>query len=176
VVVHSFTHGLVTSASITGNRPRVGVLVLVNGAVQAPLAIFLGHRFGLPGVAVAGLIGAALTSLPGSAAVMRRSIELRARPLLTDLVSPWSVRAVPLLAVAALAGMFYQRLGVWASAAAASGICLVYVWHMRPFYAQGLPLDERWIGWLRTFHLLPPAEPVPAIVGAPLFENFEAPR
>src|SRR5262245_23733811 len=51
VVLHSFIHGLVSSASIIGNRVKVGILVLVNGELQTALAVFLGHRLGLVGVA-----------------------------------------------------------------------------------------------------------------------------
>ena len=173
VVVHSFTHGLMTSAAITGNRPRVGALALLNGALQAPLAIFLGHRFGIVGVPAAAVLGVAMTSLPGSLSLLRGSTDLHARALVVDLTLPWAARAVPLLAIAALAGAFYASVGVWIASVLASLLCLGYVWFLRPFYAEGLPLDDRWIRWLRRFHLLPPAFPGPA--ASPL-EEVGAPR
>jgi O-antigen/teichoic acid export membrane protein len=155
LIVHSFTHGLITSAAIAGNRPRVGFIVLVNGAVHAVLAVFLGHRFGLAGVGVAGIIGVMLTQLPGSFVLLRQTTDLHAAPMLDELLLPWLSRALPLLAASAVVGMFYGTLGVWWSALAAAVICLSYVWHLRPLYAEGLPLDARWAEWLRYFRLLP---------------------
>jgi O-antigen/teichoic acid export membrane protein len=161
VVVHSFAHGLMTSAAITGNRPRIGALVLVNGALQAPLAIFLGHRFGLVGVPAAAMIGVALTSLPGSAVLMHHSIDVSARRLVFDPAAAWAVRGLPVLVAALLVGLGYASIGFWLSAAAATALCVVYLAQLRAFYAEGLPLDERWIAWLRRFHVLPPAAAAP---------------
>jgi O-antigen/teichoic acid export membrane protein len=168
VIVHAFTHGLITSASIAGNRPRVGVIVLVNGAVHFALAVFLGHRFGLIGVALAGLGAVLATQLPGSIVLLQRTTDLRGRALLDELVVPWLSRALPLLAASTLAGALYQTLGLWWCAAAAAIAGLAYVWHLRPFYSEGLPLDPRWAGWLRYFRLLPAAPPS--------FEEVEAGR
>lgn len=174
VVVHSFTHGLMTSAAITGNRPRVGALALLNGALQAPLAIFLGHRFGLIGVPAAALVGVALLSIPGSVRLLRHAADLHARTLAVDITLPWAARAVPLLIAAAIVGAFHTAIGVWISAFAATLLCLGYVWRLRPFYAEGLPLDDRWVGWLRRLHLLPPGAPVASPVSA--LEQVGAPR
>lgn len=160
LIVHSFTHGLITSASIAGNRPRVGFIVLVNGAVHAVLAVFLGHRFGLAGVGMAGIIGALATQLPGSFVLLRRTTQLQAEPMLNDLVLPWLSRALPLLVASGLAGLFYRSLGLWWSAAAAAVVCLAYVWHLRPLYAEGLPIDPQWAEWLRYFRLLPTLAPL----------------
>ncbi len=159
LVVHSFTHGLITSASIAGSRPRVGFVVLLNGAVHVALAVFLGHRFGLLGVAVAGIVGSMLTQLPGAFVLLHRTTGLPLRPMLDDLVAPWLVKAVPLIAAAALVGVFYSSLGIVLSAVGAALVCAAYVWHLRPFYVDALPLDPRWAAWLRYVHLLPPEVP-----------------
>jgi hypothetical protein len=168
LVIHSFVHGLITSASIAGNRPRVGAIVLANGALHLLLAVFLGHRFGLVGVAIAGLVGSMLTQLPGSIVLLRRTTDLRMSALVDDLVAPWFARALPLLLMSAFVGVFHQTIGIWLSAVASGVLCLAYVWHLRPFYAEGLPLDPRWTEWMRYFRLLP--------APAPVFEEVEAGR
>lgn len=169
VILGSFTHGLITSAAIVGNRPRVGLLVFVNGIVQAPLAIVLGHRFGLPGVAWATLAAAATTSLPGAIALLRPTTSLRARGLVSEIVLPWAIRALPFVTVAALLGAFYQSLGLWRSGVAAAVLCVVYAWHMRPL-AAALPLNVRVTEWLVRFKLLPPL-PMPVTAGAAVDEE-----
>jgi O-antigen/teichoic acid export membrane protein len=124
VILHSFVHGLVSSASIIGNRPKVGALVLANGLVQIPLAIFLGHRFSLDGVAWAGLIAAVLTVLPGSIVLLRPTSSLSARGLASELIAPWIARALPWMAAASVVGALYQSLGVWMSGTIAGAIAI----------------------------------------------------
>jgi O-antigen/teichoic acid export membrane protein len=154
VVIHSYTHGLITSASLAGNRPRIGVVVVANALVHLALSVYLGHRFGLIGVAIAGVVAVALTQLPGSAVLLQRTTGLRPAWMIETLVLPWLARVLPVFAVAALVGALYQTLGLWWSAAATASLCAVYVWHVRPMYAEGLPIDPRWSAWMRYFHLL----------------------
>jgi O-antigen/teichoic acid export membrane protein len=172
VILHSFVHGLVSSASIIGNRPKVGALVLVNGLVQIPLAIFLGHRFSLNGVAWAGLIAAVVTVLPGSIALLRPSASLSASGLASDLIGPWAIRAVPWMLAAVLTGVLYQTLGVWASGIVAGAIGIGYAWQMRPLYAT-LPIEKRWAQWLVRFRLIPAPPPIPG-TGGPALEKVPA--
>jgi O-antigen/teichoic acid export membrane protein len=165
VLLHSFIHGLVSSASIIGNRLRVGVLVLVNGALQTLLAVVLGHRLGLVGVAWAGLAATAMTTLPGGIALLGSSASLTARGLMIEAVIPWAVRAAPLVALAGAIGVFYQSLGLAACASAAGLVCIAYAWQMRPLYAAALPLNARWTDWLVRLRILPPM-PMAAPAGA----------
>ena len=165
VILGSFTHGLITSAAIVGNRPRVGIVVFVNGLIQAPLAIVLGHRFGLIGVAWATVLAAAATSLPGAIALLRPTTSLGARGLLTEIVLPWTTRTLPFAAAAALVGSFYQSLGLWLSAAAAAVLCAAYSWQMRTLAAE-LPLNARATQWLVRFKVLPSPLPMAAAAGA----------
>jgi O-antigen/teichoic acid export membrane protein len=161
VILASFTHGLITSASIVGNRRKVGLLVLVNGIVQVPLAIVLGHRLGLIGVAWATVVAACITSLPGAIALLRPTISLGARGLVTEIVTPWATRILPFAAVAALIGAGYESLGLWLSAVAATLLCAAYAWHMRTLAAE-LPLNARVTQLLVRFRLLPPVLPATA--------------
>jgi hypothetical protein len=141
------------------------VLVFVNGIIQAPLAIVLGHRFGLVGVAWATVVAAAMTSLPGAIVLLRPTTSLGARGLLTDIVMPWMMRTLPFAALAALIGAFYQSLGLWLSAAAAALLCAAYSWQMRTLAAE-LPLNARVTQWLVRFKLLPSPLPMAATAGA----------
>lgn len=170
VLLHSFIHGLVSSASIIGNRAKVGVLVLVNGLLQTLVAIVLGHRLGLIGIAWASVAATAMTALPGGVLLLRPSASLTARGLMSEAVMPWALRGLPLLALAGVLGAFYQTLGLWLSAIAAGLICLAYAWQMRPLYAAALPLNARWTSWLVRLKILPPPIPVPATVG-PAFDT-----
>jgi O-antigen/teichoic acid export membrane protein len=154
VVLFSVIHGLITSAAVLGNRLRAGVVIFVNGVLQLLLAIFLGHRLGLIGVAIASLVAGAVTALPAGIWLLRESTGITARWLMTDLIVPWLWRFVPVATVAFVGGFLYLRIGVWTSAVAAAVLCLLYAWHMRPLYAS-LPLDHRVIDVLVRFRLIP---------------------
>ena len=156
VVFHSFIHGLVSSASIIGNRVKVGVLVLGNGVLHTLLAVVLGHRLGLTGIAWASLIATVVTALPGGIFLLRPNASLSARALMNETVMPWAVRGLPLLVLAGLVGAVYQSLGLVMSAAATAAICVGYAWQMRPLFAAALPLNDRWTGWLQRLRILPP--------------------
>ena len=166
VVFYSIIHGLITSAAVIGNRIHVGAVVLVNGVVQLALAVVLGHRFGIDGVAWAGLIAGAITSLPAAFVLLRPSTAIGVRVFVRDLFMPWLIRFAPVTAVAIAAGLFYRALGVVGAAVAAAVLCVAYAWQMRPIYAS-LPLDDRIVTWLVRFRLVPAApivpQPMPAI-------------
>jgi len=156
VLFHSFIHGLISSASIIGNRVKVGVLVLANGALHTMLAVVLGHRLGLAGIAWASLVATSVTALPGGLVLLRPNASLSARALMNEAVIPWAVRGLPLLALAGLVGAVYQSLGLVTSAMAAAMICSAYAWQMRPLFASALPLNDWWTGWLLRLRILPP--------------------
>jgi len=162
VVFHSFIHGLISSASIIGNRVKVGVLVLANGMLHTILAVVLGHRLGLPGIAWASLIATIVTALPGGIVLLRPNAALPARELMTGAVMPWAVRGLPLLVAAGVVGTFYHTLGLVLSAVAAAIICIAYAWQMRPLYAAALPLNPWWTGWLLRLKILPATLPLAA--------------
>ena len=154
VVLFSVVHGLITSAAVLGNRLRVGIVVFVNGVLQLMLAIFLGHRLGLIGVALASLTACAVTALPAGIWLLTESTGITTRWLATDLIAPWLRRFLPIATVAFVGGLLYLRIGLWTSAVAAAGLCLLYAWHMRPLYAS-LPLDRRVTDALVRFRLIP---------------------
>jgi O-antigen/teichoic acid export membrane protein len=157
IVCSSLIHGLITTASVLGNRLRVGSVTLVNGVLQAVLALMLGRVWGLTGIAWAALVAGALTAVPVGVVLLRPSTKLTVRQLVTELVGPWLGRIAPLLVVSSVVGVFYQSLGLVASAVLAAIVSLFYVWHMRPLYA-GLPFDAHWNQWLVRLRLMAPIE------------------
>jgi O-antigen/teichoic acid export membrane protein len=156
IVVGSFGHGLITAASVVGSRLRAGMLSMANGVVQPLLAVYLGHRMGLAGVALAALVAALVTSVPVGLLLIGDCTGEDARRLVRDEVAPWVVRAAPLAALAVLAGALHLRLGLWANATVMLAICAGYVWQMRPLYSA-LPLGASWTRWLAAFRLVPSA-------------------
>jgi hypothetical protein len=158
VIAYSFVHGLITTASVLGLRLQVGAITLVNGLVQAPLAIVLGYQWGLPGLAAAGLIGAGITSIPVGVLLLRFATGLRVDELVRALLAPWVARAGVLITAAALIGLFHRALGPVLTVALGGTLGVAYIWHMRPLYA-GLPVHARWSPWLIRARLLPSPNP-----------------
>jgi hypothetical protein len=154
--MYSLVHGLITTASVLGNRLKVGVVGFVNGVGQTFLAVLFGHWWGLTGVAAAGLLAAIVTSVPAGLTLLRPSTALSVRHLAGELIGPWLVRAAGIIALAAAAGAFYQSLGLVLSASIAAMIGTAYLWHMRPLYIE-LPLDARWTERLVRIKLIPAA-------------------
>jgi O-antigen/teichoic acid export membrane protein len=154
VIVYSVVHGLITTAAVLGNRLQVGAIVLVNGLVQVPLAIVLGHRWGLAGIATAGLIAAGITVIPACVLLLRSATALGVDDLVRALLAPWGARAGVLITAATLIGLFHKALSPVVTMALGSALGVAYVWHMRPLYT-GLPVHPRWSPWLVRARLLP---------------------
>jgi hypothetical protein len=165
VVYSSLIHGFITTASVLGNRLQVGVVSLVNGVVQTLLALALGSSYGLTGIATAGLIAGAITSLPAAIVLLRPVTALTVRHLARELIGPWLVRGTSIVVVSIVVGLFYRALGLVLTGAMASAIAMFYVWRMRPLYV-GLPLDARWADWLVRIRLSPPPGVLPPATAA----------
>lgn len=153
IVFYSLIHGLITCAAVLGNRPRVGVAVLMNGVLQLALGVYLGHRFGLVGIAWAGLLAGAVTSFPAGLMLIKPSTSMSTRTLVRELLMPWALRIAPVAIIAAIGGAAYGFLGPWLSAAGAVGLGIVYLRVMRPLY-NSLPFGPRVGAWLVRLHLL----------------------
>ena len=166
IVLSSIAHGFLASAAVLGRRMRVGLVALVNGLTQTLLAVVLGHRLGIVGVAWASLAAAAMTSVPAGMLLLREAAGFTLPSLVSDLLLPWLARIAPVAAIAVLIGLTSQALGVWLAAAAAVLVCAAYVWQVRPLLAD-LATEPRFAVWLRRVKLVasPPsiAMPVAAI-------------
>ena len=154
VVVYSVVHGLITTASVIGNRLKVGVVTLVNGLVQAAIALVFGRWWGLDGIATAGLVAAFVTAIPVGIRLLQPTTGLTAADLFRELMSPWLLRVSAIVVLAAIAGAFSIPIGLIGSGVIAAALVLLYVWQMRPLY-PGLPLDPRWAHWLVRIRLMP---------------------
>jgi len=156
IVVASFGHGLSASVSVVGNRLRVGILTVVNGVIQPLLAVYLGHRLGLVGVALAMLVAASVSLLPVGMTLLGVYARVAPGQLLRREVLPWVVRTGPLMALALGIGAAHGRLGFWPSATLTAAITLAYFWQVRPLVA-GLPLGSTWEAWVVRLRLAPTA-------------------
>jgi O-antigen/teichoic acid export membrane protein len=157
VVVYSLVHGVITTASVVGNRLQIGTVTLVNGVVQTALALGFAGPWGLTGIAMAGLVAGIVTSIPVGVRLLGRTTQLTSSALARELIGPWFVRVAAIAAVSGVVGAFHQVLGLVFSGLLAAAIVLIYVWYMRPFYV-GLPLDPRWVDWLVRIRLMPAQE------------------
>lgn len=157
ILEQSMIHGLICAASVLGNRFKVGVLTLVNGLVQAALALALGHAWGLPGIAAASIAAGLVTAVPGGIALLRKTTGLTGRHLSAELMAPWVLRAFPLVGAALAVGWFHGRLGLVTSAALAELLVVLYAWQMRVFYT-GIPLHPSVSAWMVRLRLIAPIE------------------
>ena len=157
-IVSSLIHGLVVATAVLGNRIRLGIATLFNGAVHVVLAIVLGSRFGLYGIALAAILSGVLTTLPLGLRLLQPATGLSLQWLLVGLCAPWLARIVPLLALAAVVGFYFAPSPLWGIVIAGFGIGLVYLWWMRSLY-RDLPLDPRLRHWLVILKLTPPIAP-----------------
>ena len=160
VMLSSLVHGLNVVESVLGFRLRVGVAVLIGGAVQFGLALLLGRWWGLQGVAAAALVSALLTTLPAGLVLLRPATGLSPRWLLGDVVLPWLGRVWPILLAALAFGMWHRGETVWLPVGVTTVLGLAYLWGTRAIY-EDLPLPPQVRRWLAFVRL---AAPTPAAV------------
>ena len=151
----SLVHGLICSSAVLGDRLQVGCIQIINGVLHLVLAVSLGTRWGLPGIAAATLIGSTLSTFPFSLWLLGNVTRVRSGWLLKHLFSGWLVRIVPLLALASFLGAFGLLNSIVWLVGGGIGVCLIYIWWMRSLY-QLLPLDPRLMRWLTALRLLRP--------------------
>lgn len=142
VIWLSLTHCLICSSAVLGHRLRIGTAQLLNGILHLILAVWLGARWGLSGIALATLLGSGLTTLPFGAWLLRSVIGLDLRWLMVELLGRWSLRIIPLLVVAYALGAFGPpRNFLWLGFVGLI-LGLSYLWWMKPHY-QSLLFDPR---------------------------------
>lgn len=154
VVASSLVHALVTTASVLGNRLKVGAATLANGVVQTALAFLFGAWWSLGGIAAASVVAALATSAPAGLALLKASTGMSVRMFWRELLSPWLQRMAPAALVCALAGILVRDAGPIAAGAVTS-VCLGgCFWAVRPLLS-GLPLNEQWTRRLVRARVLP---------------------
>jgi O-antigen/teichoic acid export membrane protein len=154
IVVSSFVHALVTTASVLGDRLKIGAATIVNGVAQTALAFVFGAWWTLAGIAGASVVAALATSAPAGLVLLRASTGISWRMLWDELLSPWLQRMAPVAVVCGAVGILIRDAGALAAggvAAIALGICFLAV---RPLLS-GLPLSEQWTRRLVRVRVLP---------------------
>ena len=154
VVALSLGHSLFSTAATLGARVQIGAATVVQGLVHLGAAVLLGRRFGMAGVAAAAVIGTALVAYPAGIHYLRRVSGLTHGDLWRRALGPWSVRAAVLLLLGAAVGIAGWRASVWPPLVLAPGLAVLYVWWMRPLYAD-LPLPARLRPVLARLRLVP---------------------
>ncbi len=153
VFVAALAHGLSVVVSVVGDRLRIGLAGLAQGVLQVAIAVPLGQMLGLNGVAIAGVVAAALTVIPAGLWLLHRSTGVRAAWLVRELVPALAGRSWPLVAAGAVVGILAIR-HVWFAGAATAAIVAINLWALRPVYAE-LTLDARVRSLLLKLRLLP---------------------
>lgn len=154
IVVSSVMHGVMTAASVLGDRLRVGIATLVAGTLQVACAWTFGRFFGLTGVAAAGVMVGVAVSVPAGVLLLRSTTAITASDMWNGLLGPWGRRVVPLALVSGFAGVVFHDRSPAEVAAVAIVIGLAYVWQMRPLLSS-LPVDQRWTRWLVSLRVIP---------------------
>jgi O-antigen/teichoic acid export membrane protein len=155
IVASSLVHALVTTASVLGNRLKVGAVTIANGVAQTALAFAFGAWWGLSGIAAASVVATLATSAPAGLVLLRASTDMSRRMFWHDLLSPWLQRMAPVVVVCGATGILVRDagpIGAGGVAAMALGACFLAV---RPLLF-GLPLSDRWTRRLVRARVLPP--------------------
>jgi O-antigen/teichoic acid export membrane protein len=158
VLLQSYVHGLLTVASVVGNRLRAGAAVLANGVSHLACAILLGSTWELQGIAAAALVTGLLTSVPAGVLLLRTAVGLEPGSTL-GVVWAWAPRMAPIAMAAALVGVLSPSWGFGATLGATLAVGGLYLWVMRPLFVD-LPLDPRWSRWLVSLRVIPDAPQV----------------
>jgi O-antigen/teichoic acid export membrane protein len=163
IIASSLVHALVTTASVLGDRLKVGAATIANGVAQTALAFSFGAWWALGGIAAASVVATLATSAPAGLVLLRASTGISLRMFWRELLSPWLQRMAPVAVVCAVVGILIRDTGPIAAGgvtAIALGTCFLAV---RPLLS-GLPLSEQWTRRLVRARVLPPA---PAIAVEP---------
>jgi O-antigen/teichoic acid export membrane protein len=148
----TFAHALAVVPSVLGQRMQIGLATFASGVVHVFFAFGLGWWLGIPGVLLAGVISHGLV-FPAMAwkpfAVATRMPETA---LLSEVIRPWAIRFVPLVAVALTIEQLIAVPSMPVIMAIGGLIALGAMWYMRPLYMNFGPvhaLYERVLGsWL----------------------------
>jgi hypothetical protein len=152
IVLNTVVHGLLTMASVLGNRLLVGAVALMNGLLHVVMAFLFGRVWGLEGIVLAALVAGTMTAIPAGVRLLAPATQLTFKLLIAETLRPWLVRVALLVPVAAAAG--WALIGLVAPFGIAFALGAAYLWQMRPLYI-GLPLGARATVWLVRARLLP---------------------
>jgi O-antigen/teichoic acid export membrane protein len=131
IVVGTVAHGMATIASVLGRRLHVGVATLIAGVAQVGLALILSRRFGVIGVPIAALCAQACVLIPSLVPAFFDRTGLTMRRFASDVLRPWAVRSLPVIAICAFAGTALYPAPLWISIPLGALTALFYLWCVR---------------------------------------------
>jgi O-antigen/teichoic acid export membrane protein len=142
VCVSTLIHAIVAPVAVAGHRLQIGVAIILNGVLCVGLALGLGSRVGLPGLAIALVASSLATSFVWGVILLRSTFRLGFAVLWTDHFLPWLVRVGPAMAFAAWVGPRLAVAPLWVVAAVAAAGGALYLWWIRNLVSR-LPLPEQ---------------------------------
>ena len=153
VVAASGAHGVAVITSVLGGRLRVGGATLLAGATHVALALALGRLLGLAGIPLAAIAAQGIVMVAALAGPLSRHSGLTPALAWADVLRPWLVRAVPMLAAAALLGLYVPPLPFAGVVAAGAALGLVSAWIVRPLVLSYPPVAAALRARLAPFRL-----------------------
>jgi O-antigen/teichoic acid export membrane protein len=131
IVVSTITHGTATITSVLGRRMHVGIATLISGAIQVGAAVMLARRFGVIGVPMAALAAQLCVLIPSLMPAFAERTSLGGAQFARDVIRPWLVRSIPVLAICVVAGPMLMPLPKLVSIPLGGCIALAYIWIVR---------------------------------------------
>lgn len=150
VLATSFGHSIAVIPSVLGQRLQIGFATLASGVLHVVLAVALGLPFGINGVLLSGVLSHGVVFGLLAWRPFSRATGMSEAALLAEVLQPWIVRAIPMVALAIL----FERLAATpplpVTIAAGGLLAAIVVWYMRPLYLAFGPvrvLYERYARW-----------------------------
>jgi O-antigen/teichoic acid export membrane protein len=139
-IAMTFSHALAVIPSVLGQRMQIGMATLASGVVHVGLAFGLGAWLGIIGVVLAGVVShgivfPALAWRPFGAATRMSEVAL-----VGDVIKPWAIRFVPLVAVAVAIQQVIGVPSIVVTIAIGGAVALGAMWYMRPLYLESGPV------------------------------------
>jgi O-antigen/teichoic acid export membrane protein len=139
-IAMSFGHAVAVIPSVLGRRLAIGIATMVCGVLHLGLAWLLGSRFGVAGVVAAGVIShgvvfSALAWRPFAQATGTTEFSL-----LSDVLSPWALRMVPMVILAFAVQRFVGTPPLPVTIATGALVGATVLFYMRPLYIEFGPV------------------------------------
>ena len=175
IVAAGLVHGVLATASVIGNRVRVGAVTLMQGIVQVGAAWLCGRMWGLPGIAAAAAVTGLAISLPAGIRLLTPVTGLTLTALRDELLVPWLQRTGWLLLACVALAPVLRRASLPSAVAVTVFAGVTYLVALRPMLASlpaldAVPVMARLSRWLVRVRMFPSAadgagRPLPSNAG-----------
>lgn len=140
VIASSAGHAVAVVTSVLGARLQVGVATLVSGTTHVVLALLLGRWFGIVGIPLAAVCAQGIVLTAILLPHLLRTAGLTPGGAWADVLRPWLVRAVPMLAASLAAGFLMPLLPLPAVVATGALVGVLCAWIARPLVLDYPPV------------------------------------